>query len=65
MSGPERRLTGASGAAGSRSGDVYDRYADYMWHALHCDNCEFGEVRCRVAKDIWAAYMSARSPARA
>lgn len=41
---------------------VQDAYRAFMDHSLHCDDCEYGEIRCATAKGLWRVYVSAKSP---
>ncbi|MFF7260666.1 hypothetical protein ACFZCL_10330 [Streptomyces sp. NPDC008159] len=38
----------------------YALYRAFMDHSLHCDSCEYGEVRCATANRLWARYAGVR-----
>ncbi|MFE7837453.1 hypothetical protein ACFU53_15865 [Streptomyces sp. NPDC057474] len=42
---------------------VYARYRAFTDHTLGCDDCEYGEARCDMAKALWATYARARETA--
>lgn len=47
------------------SDGAYARYRAFTTHFYGCDDCEFGEVRCPTAQELWARYARAlQTPVR-
>lgn len=68
MSGPQwqYRDEGSGGPGHLQAvapSSTYNRYRAFTDHSLGCDDCEYGEARCKTAKRLWAAYAQTREAA--
>ncbi|MFD5078039.1 hypothetical protein [Streptomyces sp. NPDC058371] len=45
----------------SRYSRTQTAYRAYLDHSMLCDDCEYGEERCAVARELWLTYREARN----